>query len=74
MSRTGTPSWPRNPEDIWYYWLDGKQGYPSGTMWATTRTAVRRMIKERHPNSSIDEVLHYDQYHCLSKHCPADRR
>lgn len=74
MSRTGVPVYKRDPEERWYYWIDGKQGYPTGSLRATTRTGALRRIKSKHPGCAVDEVLIYDQYHGLSEHCPLDRR
>jgi len=69
----GVPIYKPNDECLWYYWLDGKQGYYSGWLWARTRIGARRKIKKKHPNNSIDSVLHQDQYHGRSQHCPLDR-
>ena len=68
----GTPSYPRNREHSWYFWLDGKQGYPTGSIWARTYKGAKRKIRLAHPGCDVDAVLHYDQYHCLSAYRPMD--
>jgi len=59
----GTPIYKRNDESLWYYWIDGKQGYASGNIWAITRIGAKRKIHEKHADCAIDAVLHYREYH-----------
>ena len=61
----GKPLWKRCDEDVRYYWLDGKQGYPTGDVWARTSQGARREIRARHGGThrTIDRIMHYDDYH-----------
>jgi len=63
MSRTGKPSWRKADDSLWYYWINGKQGYCSGDVWARTKGEARMRIKEKHYNCVIDRVMHYEEYH-----------
>lgn len=65
MSRLGRPLYQRCDDDVWYYWLDGKQGRPTGDVWARTGEEARRKIRDRHRGTHhvIDKVMHYDEYH-----------
>lgn len=63
-TKTGVCLWER-AEPTWYYWLDGKQGYPTGNIPAPFKRAAKKAIATAHPDSQIDAIMSYDEHHCL---------
>jgi len=58
----GVPLWKRgNP--LWHYWIDGKQGYRSGMVYAASKRAATRAIREDHPGCVVNAVLSDKKYH-----------
>ncbi len=63
--KLGIPMYQASRDSRWYYWIDGKQSYPSGNVLAVTRLGAKREIRIQHPGCKFDRVMHQSEYHSI---------